>query len=636
MCVAIPLEGRLAGKSRDDLRGVDVGIMGRAKKAAYVVFQGRIPGVYRSWDECQIQVSGFPGNSQRGYNTIEQAEDAWAEFITSNSARTDNPSDQKPNLKRSRQPEYIVIDDDDEPAPKRRQIGVEPSQEVSKPEELNMLQPVEEIFKEGESVVLTADQEAVVSMALKGWNIFLTGAGGCGKTVTLKHLLARFKALGVKAQVVAPTGIAALPLGGKTAYSYLGWKPESLRLSLDKLKTAPKQYVKKAIRATTVLIVEEVSMVENLFLERMNIVMQGIMDDRRPFGGKQVILLGDFHQLPPVKPFETCLYCGLLMSKDPPFRCEKCPEVSYNEGDKWAFKAKVWTDLRLKNVQLRQIHRQKDSKFQDILNKIRYGIRLTDEEWAGLEAKRPLPRGACAVRLMSLRKHVDKLNQTELNAIKFTPKSWEASDTYDMISWEQHGMTPWEMDQPLKNHRFPELLTLKVGAKVVLLTNLDQDGGLVNGSQGEVIGFEMRDNPNNSKAMYYTEPSKEKGKPPIIKAFVAPLVRFSNGTVKAIDPVESTSQHGTNQAPYRSTRVQIPLSLAWALTIHKSQGMTLKFVQVSKQDLFEPGQLYVALSRATDLEGLTVSGFSREQLPVDDEVLKFYSDTKWENLDSGQ
>jgi ATP-dependent DNA helicase PIF1 len=150
---------------------------------------------------------------------------------------------------------------------------------------------------------------------------------------------------------------------------------------------------------------------------------------------------------------------------------------------------------------------------------------------------------------------------------------------------------------------------------------------LVNGTQGEVIGFEEVPD---------VEPGPTESTPPIqpvgdkIRSRFEPIVRFANGAEKTISPVEWSSRCGTNQRPYLASRTQIPLLLAWGLSIHKSQGMTLQYLEVSSKDLFEPGQLYVGLSRATSLESLTLSGGSRKQLCTDAEVLKFYENTKWE------
>lgn len=492
--------------------------------------------------------------------------------------------------------------------------------------------------------MLSAEQKAVVDMALKGENIFLTGAAGSGKTITLKAILRRFENQKIKYQVVAPTGIAALPLGGKTTYSFLGWKPDSLSKPISVLQKGAKSYVQKAVESLQVLIIEEISMLENQFLERMNLFLQVLKEKPLPFGGTQVIFLGDFHQLPPIKPFKYCLYCGRFMSKAAPYTCDICSTqnkgYTFTDSDKWAFKAPVWQRLDLRMVYLQQIHRQKDGRFQDILNKIRHGIRLNHEEWHELETPKAIPHGVQPVKLMSRRDDVDGFNSRELRAIKSEPKEWESFDSYRMLGDYISTYLPWKSEQPLKQNRLSEKLELKVGAKVILLVNLGD--GLVNGSQGEVIGFEEvlpeqtdKDNRANKRSISDQEQFKyfqDQNARLSTNCLFEPMIRFANGATRRITAVTSTTMYGTNEVRYLASRTQIPLTLAWALSIHKSQGMTLDYVEVSSKYIFERGQLYVALSRGTTLEGLIVTGTSREQLEVDSDVVEFYENNEWELL----
>jgi ATP-dependent DNA helicase PIF1 len=465
----------------------------------------------------------------------------------------------------------------------------------------------------------------VVEMALEGHNIFLTGAGGSGKTATVKRILTRFEERKIKFQVVAPTGIAALPLRGMTTYAFLGLKPDSLRLPIKYLAKKSKNYIRKRIEKLTVIIIDEISMVDNQFLDRMDRMVQAIMGCSRPFGGKQMIFVGDFHQLPPVRPFQFCLECGNSMSSHQPFRCVPC-KSSFTEGDKWAFRSTVWKKLDLRHVQLEQIHRQKDGRFQTILNKIRNGIYLDDDEWRVLEGEKNYDPKFCAVRLMALRKRVDEVNRKELAAIKSPVKAWTSLDfQQDNALAEEH----------FKNHRMPQTLILKLGAKVVLLTNLDPKRGLVNGSQGEVVGFQDIEENEEETSRKATFDKRQKSQFHSINK-LAPVVQFTNGIRETITAVATSSLVASktqdDPSPKVVCRTQIPLALAWTLTIHKSQGMTLEYLEVSSKDIFERGQLYVALSRGTSLEGTTLTGYTREQLPVDSDVVEFYENTEWEAL----
>ncbi|TVY86480.1 ATP-dependent DNA helicase [Lachnellula willkommii] len=392
-------------------------------------------------------------------------------------------------------------------------------------------------------------------------------------------------------------------------------------------------------------------MVENQFLERLNLLFQCVLKNTLPFGGKQVIFLGDFHQLPPVKPFARCLQCGADIhpkSKEPNCISKGCklPEgaVGVTWSSKWAFKANVWKDLKLRHVKLEQIHRQKDSHFQDVLNKIRSGTELTEEEWHHLECPKNLPRNAFAIRLMSRLFEVKKFNEQQLANLRCSPKTWRAKDDCIKLVKDKDGFHDVaasykckEYKDTLRDHRFLEDLTLKVGARVVLLYNLTPN--LVNGSQGVIIGFQPaektdeleRIDPSGNHLSFrkdcmfaYKQMNEE----------MRPLVRFADGTTHLIPAIASASLRGGAQLheQYIVCRTQIPLTLAWALSIHKSQGMTLEYVEVLSRDIFEPGQLYVALSRATDADGLRVTGFQRTLLPMDKDVLEFYTNTKWEKL----
>lgn len=391
-------------------------------------------------------------------------------------------------------------------------------------------------------------------------------------------------------------------------------------------------------------------MVENQFLERLNLLFQNAMINKLPFGGKQVILLGDFHQLPPVNPFEYCLQCGeaIAQKQDPICVSTKCKNledrIAFKRCDKWAFRAPVWRELKLRHVKLEQIHRQKDTRFQDILNKIRNGTDLTADEWSDLERPKELPPGAFAVRLMSRLAQVRCFNEQQLAALRSQPKAWRANDYCQKLITRKDGVehpaVPYkirEYKESLRDHRFIPDLTLKVGARVVLLQNLSK--GLVNGSQGVVIGFQPATQ-ELEKVMEMSGDHKDVRLASMQEYHASnpkwrPLVRFSNGTKELIPAFASASLRGGSQVQdqYVVCRTQIPLTLAWALSIHKSQGMTLEYVEVLSQDIFESGQLYVALSRATHLNGLRLTGFSRKQLPMDKDVLEFYTTTEWEKLE---
>ncbi|ESZ91278.1 hypothetical protein SBOR_8345 [Sclerotinia borealis F-4128] len=502
-------------------------------------------------------------------------------------------------------------------------------------------------------VELTAEQVTVVEMAMSGDNIFLTGAAGSGKTVTLLQIIGKLKEkLGdynqiPKVQVAAPTGLAALPLNGRTTYSVAGWKPDSFKQRLDLLLQSTKRRTARALWKLEVLILEEISMIESQFLERLNLLLQRVKNNREPFGGIQVIFLGDFYQLPPVKPFEHCMMCGVEMvglfnRVCQSTRCKDRPDnISFAPGDKWAFNAPVWKQLKFRFVKLEQIHRQKDETFKALLNKVRNGIKLSDSEWHDLIRPKELPPSSFPVRLMARRIDVKRFNDSQLDLIQSEAKVWEAYDDScklykldDVQPQSEIEMKRQEYRVALSEwHRFPEKLTLKIGAKVVLLHNQAPDLGLVNGSQGTIVGFvNAKKWPPATFQGDHEEWRKTQMKIYKDKNPWRPIVKFADGKTSAIAPVPSETLMGTVEDRYLVCRTQIPLMLAWALSIHKSQGMTMEHVEVSRKDIFESGQLYVALSRAKTLEGLTVTGYSREEIAMDEDVVEFYRKTKWENL----
>ncbi len=200
-------------------------------------------------------------------------------------------------------------------------------------------------------------------------------------------------------------------------------------------------------------------MVENQFLECLNLLFQNACDNKLPFGSKQIIFLGDFHQLPPVKPFEFCLRCGESVPDKPEVVCisKKCKGSEdrmtfIKESDKWAFQAPVWRELKLRHAKLEQIHRQKDTRFQDILNKIRNSKDLTDEEWKDLGRPKELPKHAFAVRLMSKLYRVKQFNEQQLGALKSQPKCWRALDLCQTLVKAKEG----EWQDPNITHKCRE------------------------------------------------------------------------------------------------------------------------------------------------------------------------------------
>ncbi|XP_044720076.1 PIF1-like helicase domain-containing protein [Hirsutella rhossiliensis] len=374
---------------------------------------------------------------------------------------------------------------------------------------------------------LCKEQQNLVDLIASGRNVFYTGSAGCGKSTVLKAALKRLRAMGMVVDVLAPTGRAAL------------------QLPLDKLKTlAFRKHVRQRLRHTDVLIIDEISMVENHHLQRINVCMKEVRrwkdDDPPAFGGVQVVVTGDFCQLPPVKPFQHCIECGHEMEADASKTEFNCPADEnhgpFHEHEKWAFMSDAWGQCDFTN-------------------------------------------------------EVAKINSERFNKLKTPIVKYR---TLDDFMW---------------NKRQVEL---RAGMLVVLQVNLDLPGGLCNGSQGIICGFENYDPTTipKPKSRDYVALKEEQ-----VQRFINsqnnrvwPRVLFHNGMKRTIY-AECVVNAVGDQEPFSLLhRTQIPLVAAWAMSIHKSQGMTLDRVIVDLTRAFEEGQVYVALSRATSLHGLRVEG----------------------------
>ncbi|KAI5368372.1 putative pif1/Herpes helicase domain, DNA helicase Pif1 [Septoria linicola] len=506
---------------------------------------------------------------------------------------------------------------------------------------------------------LCQEQQEVVDAILAGRNVFYTGSAGCGKSTVLKAFVPRLREMGKTVRIVAPTGKAALDINGSTTWTYAGWTPTHMKRPLEDLvKAAHGKFVSKRFKSTDVLVIDEISMVENHLLARLNAIMKAARGKDRPFGGVQLVVTGDFCQLPPVKPFAFCMNCGREQARKIGLRGEtlyRCPKHGdCNDDDKWAFRSKVWEECNFVHVNLSSIHRQSDQVFISILQKLRIGKPLTNAD------RKLLLDHPCdvknAVKLFPTREEVRRINQTEFDQLKTAKRDYRCLDYF---SWNQeHGnllgkgrRSPIDDSlEALREHRLDNLVEFKAGMLVVLLVNLDITNGLVNGSQGRVIGFEPfaesklpkattresesfssfsrggsssknsrrgRGSPEPSQAAVQGELRGEYAalRETQIRDFILqprnqnkmwPIVEFDNGLRRTIYADCQVNELGDEKPYTLLARTQIPLLAAWAMTIHKSQGMTLDRVIVDLGRSFEEGQEYVALSRARSLDGLQV------------------------------
>ncbi|PON24350.1 PIF1 [Trichoderma gamsii] len=408
---------------------------------------------------------------------------------------------------------------------------------------------------EEQSPTLSAEQEALVSLALEGHNIFYTGSAGCGKSTVLKAIRDRFEARGEYVHVLAPTGKVALANGGRTTWSFAGWTPNSHKMSLYEL-TNPDS--------------------------RRNIPLFRRLD-------------------------------------------KSCDIDFYDKEDKWAFKSKAWQECNFRYVYLATVYRQKDPAFIDLLQKCRLGLQLNDADLKLLTSSDDKTDNH-PVKLFPTRAEVREVNDAEYRRLHAPPQVYKSVDI-SLWNKKKHRYLEDKQERAgdgslkaLSDHNFEVELHLKEGMQVLLLHNIDLGRGLCNGAQGQIIGFESfgeippeiplyeEDLPVYMSAAHEQKEAIEKFMRKCHDAKGWPIVKFHNGIVKTIYPVCQPLLLGEERPYSLIGRMQIPLTAAWALSIHKSQGMTLDSAVVSIGKAFEEGQIYVALSRVKTLAGLKVEG----------------------------
>lgn len=413
---------------------------------------------------------------------------------------------------------------------------------------------------------LHAGQRAVVDDIVKGVNVFATGGGGVGKSFTISVALEQLAHSKKRPHgtvcTIAPTGLAATHVGGMTTHSFLGvGLAEGTRDNVA-AEVAKNIWASKRIKKLKTLIIDEISMLDDVMFEKVDYACRLVRE--RPdvaFGGIQIVLCGDFFQLPPVGPRRaTRPYC---------------------------FKSPSWDALSLHIHTLTHVFRHRDPAFASMMLRLRDGT-MTEGDWSTLEGRVGAPlllltEGRAPTRLFSLNGPADALNEVEIAKIGGSARIFLAKK--ESPSSSSSSSVP----------KIPtsDRLALKVGASVLCVANL-RDLGIVNGSRGVVDAFDA-----------------ETG---------YPIVKFVGiGFPLTLTPYTWKGRKG--QTPI----TQIPLRLAYALTIHKAQGMTLDAVSISLKNIFEDGQAYVALSRATDLGGITIiDQLDRSTIRPDPDVVAFY------------
>jgi len=399
----------------------------------------------------------------------------------------------------------------------------------------------------------------ILSLISQNKNVFITGQAGTGKS----HTLTRLKHDLPELVVTASTGVAAINIHGQTIHSFagLGYGLKSAKQIASSMRLEKKYKIKDC----TLLAIDEISMLSAETFNLINTVFKLIKSTDLPFGGIQLIVIGDFLQLPPV-------------SKD-------------NQAINFAFESTAWKEANFINKVLTKQYRQQDINFLSDLNKVRLGDITTIDNTSEITIDTNN-----AVHLFALNRIADAHNKTKLDSLRGAEYHFQAIDI---------GFTSM-VEKIDKDCLVPKDLYLKIGARVMLLINKYIDLGLSNGSLGEVI-----DIINASEYQHA-----------IVK------VRFDNGievllgyevVAKIIDKNKTRNQE-------LASREQIPLRLAYALTIHKAQGLTLDSVCIDCNGTFECGQIYVALSRVRSKNNLIIKNLKPNMIKANKKALAFYKE----------
>jgi hypothetical protein len=400
-------------------------------------------------------------------------------------------------------------------------------------------------------------QNTALNILKTGQNVFLTGSAGTGKTYILNEYILYLKSRKIHPTIVAPTGIAASHLSGQTIHSYfsLGIRDEIDESFIQSL--LDKKYLQMRFSKLNVLIIDEISMVSPFIFNSMDTILKAFKRSDKPFGGIQVILSGDFFQLPPISRSKT--------------------------DKRFAWQAPSWKELDLQTCYLEKKFRQNDDVLIAILDEIRSG-KISSNTYDALNSRINITLGTAfkPTKLYTHNIDVDKINNDELDKLSSKP--------YNFFHTSQGAKS--NIEKIFKSSMVQENMVLKKDAVVMFIKN-NPEKGYINGTTGIVIDFSKDEN--------------------------LPIVKLSNGyTVKV--PLEDWSIEN-DKGSITAKVSQLPLKLAWAITIHKSQGMTLDSAQIDLSKTFEVGQGYVALSRIKNIEGLQLIGFNDTALMVDSLIL---------------
>ncbi|GMO14123.1 MAG: hypothetical protein Ta2E_04220 [Mycoplasmoidaceae bacterium] len=403
-------------------------------------------------------------------------------------------------------------------------------------------------------------------------SFFITGPAGVGKTYLVKEIYNELKKNGVGVALTSTTGINALNLGGITVHKFFGLMNRTDKGYIGFMKSSFLfRGISMRLAKVDVVIIDEVSMLRADTLELIDEIMKQATKCDKPFGGKSIIFTGDFYQIAPVvKNYES-------------------------NKNQWIFNSPSWIDANINTIVLDKMYRQKDERFIHFLQNLRIGELTKQDEVIIKECEKNTSLSDDTTIFFSTNEECDNWNETKLKKLSGQEYIYEAE-----IRQKGHSnKRKKEKESLARDCIAKQILKIKVGARVISIIN-DKDGRFVNGSTGYVTECNISGSKKSISVLFDSQ-----DEPVLIKAYMWIKKDFN----------------GRKLATFK----QIPVIPAYALTIHKSQGLTLDKAIVDCKNIFVSGQLYVALSRVRTMEGLKIINFHKSQLIVNQEVKKFYN-----------
>jgi ATP-dependent DNA helicase PIF1 len=436
---------------------------------------------------------------------------------------------------------------------------------------------------------LSREQQIAFDKYISGENIFITGPGGSGKSMLIRKIYQHAHSMNREIHVCALTGCASVLLNckAKTIHSWSGIGLGNGTIEQLVTKIKKNKFSKTLWKQTSILVVDEVSMLSKKLFEALNAIGKEIRHNNRPFGGIQLIFSGDFYQLPPVG------------RDDEP------------DTQKFCFESESWNEifhLPHNQIELVKIFRQTDDVYASMLNQIREGVikRKTNDTLLKQVGRDSSHLNFEPTKLYPTKHQVEQINNINMLKLQTEEKEYKLKCHYDLEITKTERFIQnafgdkeiqMELDFMTNNLICDKIIKMKIGSQVMCIINIKTDSGdilICNGSQGIVVGY--------------------------CDITGCPIVKYNNGC----EMVMHRNMWLSDKIPGIGIS-QVPLILAWALTIHKSQGATLDVAEIDVgSGIFECGQTYVALSRVKSLEGLFLTSFDVSKIKINRKVQMFY------------